>query len=89
MNKSSNELLGFVFASRIRRNILLAISRKPMRPMELSRELRIKQQNISRCLIELEKERLVECLNSSSRAWRVYALTKKGKNMSKKVRAYN
>jgi len=77
--------MGFILSSKIRKNILDELSNHPKRPMEIANKIQTKQQNVSRCLFELEKEGLVECLNPSKRAWRVYALTKKGKGISKEL----
>lgn len=76
-----NALIGFVAASRRRKQVLKALSNKPKRPMELCSALKVENGNMARLLIQLEKKQLIQCLTPGKRSWRVYAITELGQRV--------
>jgi len=74
-----------ILASKLRKSVLKTLEKKPLRPVEICNKTGKMQPNISRALFQLEKEGLVECLTPKKKAWRVYAITEKGKSVLREV----
>ena len=53
----------------------------PLTPTEISKMTKIARSNVSTKLIYLRKKGLVECVTPQRRKGRLYALTKKGKDV--------
>lgn len=84
--KTIEQLHAFILTSRVRRKILEVLSKKsPLMQTEIADKAKQKQPNISIVLRDLEKEGLVECLTPDKKAWKVYKITKMGKEVRKKV----
>lgn len=77
------ELYGFILSSKRREKILKALKNKPLRPFEIARKTKYKAPNVSVTLFQLEKHKLVECITPNKSSWRVYAITKLGKQILK------
>ena len=74
---------GYAFASKYRRNIVIALHNNPKTPSQLSKELKFNISHISRALKELEVKEIVICLNPNIKKGRVYSLTDKGTEIAK------
>jgi predicted transcriptional regulator len=71
-------LLGRIFASKNRLNILLLLSEAMRTPSGLSTELGLHLSYVSKVLGELVEMSLVECKNQTLAKGRIYGLTKLG-----------
>jgi DNA-binding PadR family transcriptional regulator len=81
--KDIRELYANLSTSKIRKNILMTLNKADMRQMEIAKKVKEKQPNISKALIDLEKEGLVVSLTPDKRAWKVYGITELGKQVLK------
>ncbi len=79
------ELISFVNSSKNRKLILLKLE-KPTTPTILAKELNLHRSVVSRSLIDLEKRKLVSCLNPESKKERYYKVTRKGEDIRKQLR---
>lgn len=78
------KLIGFIVASKVRMKVLKTLNKyAPIRQTELAKKVKQKQQNVSKVLMDLEKEGLVECLTPDKKAWKVYDITELGKEIVK------
>ena len=78
------EKYGYVLAAPTRISIVKAlISEKT--PLQLTKELKKSDSNISRALTELTKNGIIKCLNPNSKKGKLYALTDDGKEIFKRV----
>lgn len=75
----TQQLHGFVIASKRRHRVLRLLGSAPMRPAELAAKTSIEIASVSRTLFQLEKKGLVVCLTPEKSSWRVYAITELGK----------
>ena len=78
---SIKHLYGYVFTSSLRKKIVLLLSKKPMRQSEIAIRLKQKQPNVSKAMMDLEKQKIVECLTPDKKAWKLYDLTDTGKEV--------
>lgn len=83
--KVNVEKLGFVRASKYRRIILLALHNTDKTPTQLSQELSLISEQVSRALKELLECELVLCLNPRARKGRIYSLTPQGRAIASKL----
>ena len=81
MNEKPHIDLGYVLASRYRRNIILALQDKVLCPTELSTRTNYPQSHVSNTLSTLVKRGLVVCVNPNDRKGRLYQLTSNGKKV--------
>ena len=77
--------VAFVIKGRIRKDILTNIE-KPKTAKMLSKELSKHIQSVSRSLIELEKKKLIKCMNPNDDGFRFYETTQKGKKVLKEIK---
>ena len=77
--------LVFVKSSKNRKAILKALCSSPMTPTELAKKLNNHRSTISQNLIRLAEKKLVECLTPKNKNYRVYRITKRGKEVLEKV----
>jgi len=77
------QLYAFISTSKIRKNILEVLLKKDIRQIEIAELIKEKQPNVSKALIDLEKEGLVICLTPNKKAWKVYGITDLGKEVIK------
>jgi len=86
MNMESEELIGYIYSSSLRRDVIKFLEKNTRaRPIEIAKSIGKYQSHISNVLIAFEKEGLVKCITPQKRTWRVYTLTEVGKNVSKKM----
>jgi DNA-binding PadR family transcriptional regulator len=71
----------FIASSKYRELVFFELSSSPRTPKDLSHLTAISQPNISRALKELQKEKLIECLNPDSIKSRYYSTTVLGKQV--------
>jgi DNA-binding MarR family transcriptional regulator len=75
------ELYGFVITSKIREGILTTLNKKsPLLQSEIAKRLKKRQQDISKEVFKLEKEKLIECLTPNKGSYKAYAVTKLGRD---------
>ena len=82
------EEVGFVKASKIRRQILELLE-KPMTPTEISQMLKMpayKLPAVSRALRELEDKKVVVCLNPKQKKGRLYQRSSHGNSVLELLR---
>ena len=77
--------VAFVTRSRLRRDILQIVD-KPKTVKRMCKELNKYMSVVSRALREMEKKKMLICLNPKDDRNRYYQITKKGKNILKKVK---
>lgn len=77
------QLYAFISTSKLRRNVLNALSKKDIRQVEIAKLIGEKQPNVSKALADLQKKGLVECLTPDKKAWKVYGITDLGKQVLK------
>lgn len=76
------EEIGYIIASKYRRNIVEKLSYKNYMPSILAKEINIQLSHVSRALKELEDKNIVKCLNKKSKKGKIYSLTELGKDLS-------
>jgi DNA-binding MarR family transcriptional regulator len=80
------ELIGFLTTSQNRLKILKLLNAEGIsRPAVLARKLNVTQPYISTLLYQLSKAGLVECYTKEKKSWRAYGITKRGKEILKKI----
>ena len=77
--------VSFVIASKTRKSILEKLE-TPRTPTFLAKDLKINLANVSRALTELEKKNIVICLTPDQKVGKIYSLTKKGRDITVKVK---
>ncbi len=75
--------LSYLLRSPLSRQILKALEKENLAPVEIAKKTSIDKGNVSHKLSELSKRRLVECLNPNDRKWRFYKITDHGKKILK------
>ncbi len=80
------DLFGYVNASTYRKKVLQSLAKNTMTPREIERTINIKISHISRALTELKEKKLAECINPSIRKYKMYQLTKQGKDLVKRIK---
>lgn len=80
MSNKKWQLISFVISSRYRQQVLNNVSEFST-PTQLSKKLKINRAHISRALIDLAKNGLVECKTPEERKGRIYLITKLGKEI--------
>jgi predicted transcriptional regulator len=73
--------LGIVLASEYRKKIVMALSKGPKTPKQLSEETGILLPHVSSSLKILMQNGIVECLTPKLRKGKLYALTEDGKKI--------
>jgi DNA-binding MarR family transcriptional regulator len=79
------ELVSFVLSGKVRYEILRRLD-KPKMPTALSKEIGTHQSTISRAILTLSGKGLIKCLTPSSKLYRLYQITQKGKEILKKIK---
>ena len=77
-------LLSFILRGERRKKILSCLN-KPKIPKEIAIECKVSIHNVSKSLKELVDKKLIICKNKEDKFYRFYGLTKKGKEMIKKL----
>jgi predicted transcriptional regulator len=75
----------FVLQGSRRKSIILALNDKAKTITELKNELKLNLANVSNTLKKLQEKGLVECKNPDDYHLKFYELTKKGKEIYKKL----
>ncbi len=78
-------LISFVSRGRTRKRVLRNLL-EPHTPTELSRIINTHRSTTSRAILALEKKGLVKCITPKENMGRFYTLTKKGKEILKKLK---
>jgi len=81
------EEVGYIMASKYRKNIVEKLSNKNYMPSTLAKETNIQLSHISRALKELSGKNIVECLNKDSKKGKIYSLTELGRKLSKLIKS--
>ena len=76
--------ISFIISSKYRKIVLESVKTHKT-PTGISKELKIQRAHVSRALIELGKEKLVECLTPNKRKGRLYIITHKGREILKNL----
>jgi len=76
------ELYGYAITSKIRLNILKTLDKKsPLLQSQIAKKMKRKQQDISKAIYQLVKMELVECLTPDKGSYKVYVISKQGKEV--------
>jgi predicted transcriptional regulator len=78
------EDVSYIIRSKNRKSVILELE-TPKTPTMLARTLKTSMPNISRTLTQLQNKGLVTCLTPEERVGKIYSLTDKGKEASKKI----
>jgi predicted transcriptional regulator len=81
MEKETVNSIAYVKASKYRKDILLDIDDKLKLPSEISKEVSIRINHVSKTLKQLKEANLVECVNEEAKKGRLYQITEKGKKV--------
>ncbi len=88
MNKETAEFVSFVLKSKNAQTILSLLSIKgDYTATQIQKETNLHLSNISRTLTDLEKKKLISCINPDS-SIKFYVATKKGKEIIELVKKY-
>ncbi|MDI6738082.1 MAG: winged helix DNA-binding protein [Nanoarchaeota archaeon] len=79
------QVISFVLRAKNRIKVLAILENKTMIPAQIKKEAGMYKSHTSRALKELEEKGLIRCKNPNDRAYRFYALTKKGKEALKEA----
>lgn len=80
--KTIEQLYAFILTSSVRKKVLEVLYKNsPLQQMSVVKKVRQKQPNISIILLDLEKEKLIECLTPNKKAWKVYSITELGREV--------
>ena len=77
--------INFVKASKYRTKIMKTLEGNVKIPSQIAEDIDINRSHISDILSQLKEYDLVECVNPEVRKGRLYRLTKKGKELVKKL----
>lgn len=81
MEKETVNCIAYVKASKYRKDILLNIDDDLKLPSEISKEVNIRINHVSKTLKQLKEANLVECVNEEAKKGRLYQTTEKGKGI--------
>jgi len=76
--------ISFIVRSKHRKKILELLD-TPKTPTQLTREIKLHFNAVSRTLVELQDKGFVKCLNPSQKLARFYKISEKGKRLLKKL----
>lgn len=78
------DLISFVKGGKVMTLVLRSLL-EPKTPVEISKEINKHRSSVSRAVLAMEEKGLVKCLTPKRRAYRIYQITKKGKDVLKKL----
>ena len=81
MEKETVKSIAYVKASKYRKSILLDIDDDLKLPSEISKEVGIRINHVSKTLKQLKETSLVECVNEEAKKGRLYQTTEKGRRV--------
>lgn len=84
MKEINWNLIGFIKRSQNRMRVLKLLE-NPKMPSEIGKEMKISLTHASKIVRELNKKKLIFCLNNKLKVGRIYFLTDKGKKVIKKL----
>ena len=79
-------LITFVKRAKNRRKILELLAEKEKTQAELHHGSEMYRTHVRRSLIELQEKKLVKCLNPKDRIYKLYKITKTGKEVLNKIK---
>jgi len=81
----NDDILIFFARSKLRLEVLKALGEKPQIASFLARKMKKHREVISRIFLDLQKQYLVKCKNPQVPSFRYYQITKRGKNLLKRM----
>lgn len=85
MNEDINwDDVSFILSSKYRKKLLELLD-KPKTPTQLKGEIELHFNQISRNLIELEREGFIDCLNPTQKRTRFYRINEKGRKLLREL----
>jgi DNA-binding MarR family transcriptional regulator len=88
MNKETAELVSFILKAKNSQTILSLLAIEgDYTPTQIQKKTNLHLSNISRTITDLEKKKLIKCINPDS-SIKFYIATKKGKEVVELVRKY-
>jgi len=91
MLKETNNVMEKVInllKSKLKIKILTLLKEERLTPTLISKLLKKPRASISRVVLELKELKYVRCVNPKADRWRIYEITKQGKEMLKKVKRF-
>ena len=79
-------LVAFIKRAKNRNTILQLLAEKKKSQAELHHESRMYRTHVRRTLIELQKRKLVKCLNPKDRIYKIYQITNLGKEVLEEIK---
>jgi len=79
------DLLSYILASEYRKKVLRVLLSGPAIPKDISERTNLRISHVSAVLKDLSKRSLVECITPNARKGRIYRITKKGRDILKKL----
>jgi DNA-binding IclR family transcriptional regulator len=79
-------LVAFIKRAKNRNAILQLLAEKKKTQAELHHESKMYRTHVRRTLIELQKRKLVKCLNPKDRIYKIYQITNLGKEVLKEIK---
>lgn len=76
------KLTGWVLRSKNRAKVLRLLN-IPLTPSQVAKKLKISLTHASKVVRELEKKKLIKCLNESNKMGRIYQRTSEGEKIKK------
>lgn len=71
--------IGFILKSKNRLKVLELLNEKPQNPSSIAKTLDDHRSTISKIVGELERKGMAKCLTPEDKTFRLYRITKKGK----------
>lgn len=82
-----DELL-LLLRSKLKVQILAKLNEESLTPVMLAKILKKPRASVSRTIVELNKKRLVKCINPDKDRWRFYKITNVGKKCLKSIKRF-
>ena len=79
-------LVAFIKRAKNRNAILQLLAEKKKTQAELHHESKMYRTHVRRTLIELQKRKLVKCLNPKDRIYKIYQITNLGKEVLEEIK---
>jgi DNA-binding IclR family transcriptional regulator len=78
--------VAFIKRAKNRNTILQLLAEKKRTQAELHHESKMYRTHVRRTLIELQKRKLVKCLNPKDRIYKIYQITNLGKEVLEEIK---
>lgn len=79
-------LVTFIQRAKNRKQILRLLADKEKTQAQLHHESGLYRTHVRRTILELQDKQLVQCLNPKDRIYKLYKITRKGKDVLKKMK---